>query len=404
MSIVDPSARTRGTFTCLRGTIRDVKAAVALVGAVVAVACGEAERGESSWAESTVSVTVTDGGEGESAGDDESDVSSHGADDEGSSEGAGSTTGVVEPEDLSNVALLSKPAGIVDLGNGAWQIDEAGLAAIGHAFYAEYGDDYDFLAVYTEGEMLEVYAFAYSVQYDVGGIGFDGYDPGITPATVGSAGKLLQIDMMNAPRIYDDPNDASILVHEMVHHWAAFIEVPGTPAQAFLLDDSWAHWNVHVHTGGPSAVGYGDLVDLGGNRFQFTVQYPLALSPLELYLAGMIPAAEVPPLFYVRDAYDYEPATPPFGGAWAPSSYSMDAAFSGTRVDFTIDDVIAANGPRTPAYGAAKTDFRVAFVLVCTDAAACSPSDVAIVESQRQALEGWFGPATGGRGTVDATL
>jgi hypothetical protein len=377
-----------------------VKVVRVLAGALAVAGCGADGRGESPWVESTVAETADDGDSSEGADDGESSA----GDDGGSSEGAGSTTGDVAPGEYPHIARLSKTPGIVDMGGGAWEIGETALAEIGHAFYAEHGDDYDFLAVYTEGEMLEVYAFAYAVQYDVGGIGFDGYDPGITPSVVGSAGKLLQIDVMNAPRIYDDPNDASILVHEMTHHWAAFIEVPGTPAQAFLLDDSWAHWNVHVHTGGPSAVGYGDLVDLGGNRFQFTVQYPLQLSPLELYLAGMMPPAEVPPLFYVRDAYDYDPATPLWGDAWAQSSYSMDAAFSGTRVDFTIADVIAANGPRTPAFGAAKTDFRVAFVLVCVDADACNPSDLAIVESQRQALEAWFGPATGGRGTVDAKL
>lgn len=347
---------------------------------------------------------MTIAGDGDSSGD-TGDGDSESEDDGSvaSSDGESTTSGV-EPGNYDHIARISKTPSIVDLGNGAWEIGEAALAEIGHAFYGEHGDDYDFLAVYTEGEMLEVYAFAYAVKYDVGGIGFDGYDPGITPGAVGSAGRLLQIDVMNAARIYDDPGDASILVHEMVHHWAAFIEVPGTPAQAFLLDDSWSHWNVHVHTGGPSAVGYGDLVDLGNGRFQFTVQYPLQLSPLELYLAGMIPPAEVPPLFYVRDAHDYDPATPNFGGAWAPSSYSMDAAFSGTRVDFTIDDVIATNGPRTPAFGVAKTDFRVAFVLVCVDENACNPSDLAIVETQRQALESWFGPATGGRGSVDATL
>jgi len=117
-----------------------------------------------------------------------------------------------------------------------------------------------------------------------------------------------------------------------------------------------------------------------------------------------MPAEQVPPLFYVQGAHDYDPAVPPFGDAWTQGSYTMDARFSGTRVDFTVQDVIAANGVRTPAFGQAPTHFRFAFVLVCSDAAACNADDLALVEAQRTAFETQLGTATGGRATADATL
>lgn len=368
---------------------------------LLAAACGGGSSRDPVWSESSLSGT-DDGGDETTDGEPPESSSS----DEGSSgEVGGSSSSGDAPGEFSNIARITKPASVTDLGGGQWSIDEQGLGDIGHAFFAEHPDDYDFLAVYTEGDMPEVYAFAYSVQYDVAGIGFDiSGTPWITPADVGSAGRLLQINMMNTPKIYDDPNDASILVHETTHHFAAFIELPGTPEPAYLLDDSWSHFNIHVDTGGPSATGYGDLVDLGGGAFRFTVQYPLQLSPLELYLAGMIPPADVPPMFYVRDAYGYDPAVPPFGEIWTHASYSLDATYSGTRVDFTVDDVVAANGVRTPAFGAAKTDFRVAFAMVCIDKEACDPADLAVVEAQRTSMELQFPTATGSRASVDATL
>ncbi len=221
----------------------------------------------------------------------------------------------------------------------------------------------------------------------------------------GSGGRLQQINVMNAPSLYaPDPSGADILVHETVHRWAAYALLDSAPFSDCLLDGGGGHWNVHVHTGGPSTVGYGDLVDLGGGRFRFTVQYPLLLSPLELYLAGFIPPEEVPPMFYVVDAGGYEPPSPSFGGAWSAASYGEDVEFSGTRVDFAIGDVIGSNGPRVPGASDAPRQFRFAFVLVCRDAAACCEEDAAVVEAQRRAFPARFAAATGGRATIDATL
>lgn len=374
--------------------------------ATALLACGDPggrDDGATGWPTTIAASTNTPPGTSDEGHDATSDDDA--GDDDGSSSGEGGTSsdsGAVGT--FPNIARITRTPSLGDGAGGTWTIDEAALAEIGHAFYAEHPDAFDFLAVYTEAVLQDIGAFAYTVRYDIGGIGFDGYDPGITPAMVGSAGQLAQINVMNAPEDYADPNDASILIHETTHRWSAFIEVPGTPAPAFLLDDSWAHFNIHVHTGGPSATGYGDLVDLGGGSFRFTLQYPLQLSPLELYLAGMIGPAEVGPLFYVRDAYGYDPATPVYSGAWGPATYHEDATYSGVRVDFTIDDVVAGNGVRTPAAGTAQTHFRFAFVLVCSDAAACDPAQLQRVEAQRVAFESQFADATDGRGSIDAAL
>jgi hypothetical protein len=190
----------------------------------------------------------------------------------------------------------------------------------------------------------------------------------------------------------------------MTHRWAAFVELAGTPAPAYLLDAGWSHWNIHVHGGGPSATGYGDVADLGGGTFRFDEVRPWMLSPLELYLAGFIAQADVPPMFYVADAYGYDPAVTSYGETIGPSTLAEPCSFSGTRVDFTVDDIVTTNGPRTPAFGEAATEFRVAFVLVCVDVDACNPSELDVVEAQRTAFPATWSAATGGRSTVVTDL
>ena len=101
---------------------------------------------------------------------------------------------------------------------------------------------------------------------------------------------------------------------------------------------------------------------------------------------------------------DFDSLVNEWGETLGARSYGEDATFTGTRVDFTIDDVVEANGVRTPVYGTAPTHFRFAFVLVCADVDNCSEDDLAIVEAQRLALPEAFAAATGGRASADVSL
>ena len=185
------------------------------------------------------------------------------------------------PEDACNVARIGKPEGIEVRADGSWGLtDDDSVAAIGREFYRDHPDDYDFLAVYTEGEFLEFYALAVAFDYSVRGIGIDGSGFGEpTPADAGSGGRLQQIDLMNIPSLYAfDPSGTDILVHETVHRWAAYVLLADAPFSDYLLDGMGGHWNLHVHTGGPSAVGYGDSGR--PRRRQIPVHGPVPAAPL----------------------------------------------------------------------------------------------------------------------------
>ncbi len=312
------------------------------------------------------------------------------------------------PSDYPDVARISMPSTWTANADGSWTYPpyETGpFNALGLEFYANHPDDYDFLVVYTQGELADFGALSWAVQCNFGGIGFDPGQCPFSPSDAGSSGRLLQILIMNAPHWWEySKSEPDIVIHETTHTWAAFINLGGTPQPYYLLDSAYGgHWNVHVHGGGPSAVGYGDVTDLGGGKFGFEVMYPLRLSPLELYLAGLMPPEEVPPMFYVKDAYGHSPESG-FDGPFHQSSYGEDVTFSGTRVNFDVNDVIAANGARTPPAGQAQTHFRYAFVLACNPADACKQSDLEIVEAQRAALPAWLSAATGGRATAESGL
>jgi len=119
-------------------------------------------------------------------------------------------------------------------------------------------------------------------------------------------------------------------------------------------------------------------------------------SPLDQYLMGLRPSAEVPPFFVVRTpsaTSDTSPGRDP----------QVGVSFSGMRRDVSIEEVVAALGPRQPAFGEAPNRFRQAFVLVSVG----GPPDPALaekVERFRQAWEAYFVRSTEGRAAIETRL
>jgi len=310
-----------------------------------------------------------------------------------------------------DIALLPIPESFSDNGDGTWSLatgDE--LYDVGLAFYAEYPDSFDFLVVYTEFEVAGLFAFAVPLDHDIEGIGLQevmalyGWSD-LSPATAGSDGRLQQIQLMNGPDVYIPgalfgPQD--ILVHETGHRWSAYAQIPGP--DPFALTDTWhSHWNVYGNVGGPSALGYGQLVDGGNGRFTYEIVVPLQYSNLELYQQGLIGADEVGPLFGVESPTNFDPPTNG-AAAWDAGSFGSPASYDATRLDFDIDDVISMHGPRVPAAVDAQAEFRFAFALVCAEPAACDGAALEFVEAQRTAFVATFSAATGGRGTARTDL
>lgn len=312
-----------------------------------------------------------------------------------------------EPADEAQVARVTVPGSFGTRGD-SWTLrtGEEVLDAA-QAFYEAYpGDDHDFLIFWTERPVADLWAFTIPVDASIEGIGLqevmDLYGWDYTPADAGSDGRLQALCLMNDPSTYAAATywDASdILTHEVGHRWSANLRLDA-PDPWVLTDTWWSHWNVHANVGGPSAVGYGELVD-EGDTFQYTLASPLVYSDLELYQQGLLGAEEVGPMYYVGDPSAYDPPEY-YGTPWTNDACGTEVRFSGTRTDFDMDDVQAVHGPRVPERG--PTTQRFAFVLLCEDAAACDPEVLAWVEEQRLLWPEAWSRATRARSTAEVDL
>jgi hypothetical protein len=352
---------------------------LALASLLVAIGCGsEPSRGSSS-----------DGGAGGDGGG-----------------GAGGGGGSELP--LSDVAQVQVPASFAPAPGGGYTI-ETGLEIfdVTRAFYAEHPDVYDFVVVYTDFLVHDVWQFGLTTRVDIGGIGQDIVYPEYYgwpldwTAEAGSAGALQHVVLMNDRSLWAQSafTAQDILVHEVGHRWGAATVLPGANDPLVLLDSALSHWPVIVGPGGPSALGYGELVDHGDGTFTHEAVKPLAYAPLELYLMGLVARddALLGDLFFVPDAGGIS------GGATIDSvNGNGTVTFSGQRTDLDVADLEAALGPRLPAHPEAQTSFRFAFVLVCDGS--CSAAGLAFVEDERTSWERTFATATGGRASATTSL
>ena len=279
------------------------------------------------------------------------------------------------------------------------------LIGVAQRFYETHGDTVQQFVIYSNQNLMPqgVFAFETTIHNGIAGIGVRIFD---ASEAFGSAGVLESLVFMGrVSRFPDDltvtmpiigeDNALSVTAQEIGHRWLAQARfMDGGTVSGDLLGRQEAHWNFFLNSLGSFLEG-NEIEDKGGGQFE-TVGASLRYSPLDQYLMGLRTAAEVPPFFYVKDPSansSTDPARSPETGV----------TFSGTRRDVTIEEVLAAMGPRDPAPGP-QPPFRQAFILVVANADAADPSHVAKVEKIRTAFAEFFTVATGGRGTLDSTL
>ena len=76
----------------------------------------------------------------------------------------------------------------------------------------------------------------------------------------------------------------------------------------------------------------------------------------------------------------------------------------GSRLNIAIDDIIQAEGRRTPDYTVAQRRYRFAFILVVAQGSLPAAEDVAQVETYRQQFEAFYAKAAENRATAETTL
>lgn len=254
----------------------------------------------------------------------------------------------------------------------------AGYASVEDGFLVAHPDDSQFIVIYTTWMLPPpVGALYQSVANDVEGIGYDhaANDDPVIPAEIFDDTPNSQVYgfmHMNVWTQYlggdeggvNDNLISLIFGQELGHAWLAFPYADGLGGE--MLGRSNAHWSFYLDSGGSPVEGH-DWVDNGDGTFTALQQDIYEYSDLDLYLMGLLPADEVEPWFLLQNPSNCVDSAAEDGSCAPVDAFQFQAdsyTVNASRVDITIDDVIAAEGPRMPAWPDTPDAYDVSFLLI----------------------------------------
>jgi len=280
------------------------------------------------------------------------------------------------------------------------------FTALAKKFYQTHSDDYDQLAVYTNFPYAiggDTFAYEVTIKNDIQGINQDLFD---FSQEFGSAGRLQSYLALNQLSVFPNDVDATavrtystveVVAHEAAHRWLAYpVFRNGTVNSEALLGYQLAHWSFFFNA--DASVMEGHLIQDNGNGTFTITAATNRYGKLDQYLMGLRNAADVGPLFYVQ------PVTRGHAATDVTDLSDIGLTFSGTRRDLTVQDIIAAEGPRVPDVPIAPKTFRQATVLLLLQGTKASNADTNKLNQIQQRLQSFFVQATDGLGTLDTRL
>jgi uncharacterized protein (TIGR03437 family) len=285
---------------------------------------------------------------------------------------------------------------------------EIDIVTVAQKFFETHDDAYDYLAIYNNmGVLAMAGALAYesTVRSSATGYAVARQDAG---PQYGSAARLRSVLNMGDLSVYpSDPHAVvpwraperdtplTVLGHESDHLFLAYASIrdPNNTAAKPMIGFGGAHWSFAFNAG-PSLAEGEQITDLGGGQF-VTAAITQGFAPLDRYLMGFGPSSDVPDTFVVLNP-SVSPLLHPESGI----------AFTGDRLNISVNDVIQAVGRRIPDYTVAQHRFRFGFILVVPEGAqdsAIAPS-VQKVETYRQQFAPAYTGFSAGLGAADTTL
>jgi hypothetical protein len=192
----------------------------------------------------------------------------------------------------------------------------------------------------------------------------------------------------------------SQIAHEMGHRWAAFVSAKVGDETIPLGPTHWARGLQaivpfpYVRPTEASIMGGGVWLDnFDGTYTQLDDDYYVpatGYSYLDLYLMGLISPAEVPDFFILRDLVP------------AGKDANGHPIFKADRTKVTIQDVIAAEGPRVPDVEKSQRKFNTGMVIVVQHGAQPSRELVERTNGVRKQWMEYFSITTGRRASMSA--
>jgi hypothetical protein len=189
----------------------------------------------------------------------------------------------------------------------------------------------------------------------------------------------------------------SALHHEVGHRWGARVHarIAGAYSSA-LLGRQQEHWSYFLDSGGSPLEGNVWRATEAG-RSSETPSYPTRFSALDRYLMGSLRADEVPPFELLLDSES--DAVDCAGRALGPASPPQTCGtleLEAAAVGISIDDVIAAEGPRLPAADSAPQQLGVLVLMLQSRDETWSASDCDVMARSMRDRIGAFERASAG--------
>ncbi len=183
--------------------------------------------------------------------------------------------------------------------------------------------------------------------------------------------------------------------HEMGHRWSAFVSAS---VDGKTIELGPTHWDMGLQAPAPfpyqrpteaSAMGGGVWQDnFDGTYSQLDDNYYVpatGYSYLDLYLMGLISASEVPDFFILKNLV-------PVG-----KDANGHPIFKADRTKITIQDVIAAEGPRLPDVDHSQREFNTGIVMVVEHGKTPSPELIERTNGIRERWMDYWATVTGHR-------
>lgn len=225
-------------------------------------------------------------------------------------------------------------------------------------------DIYDFVNIFNTFIDSTQPHLHYQVRNSVTGIGKNIFD---ISSAFGNSTKLLGVNYMNSTFTTAGQTSPSLIqtnfdvfTHEIEHQWAMYIGDRFTcttdcSSQWKFRSDDGSHFSRWANTSFVlngkilgDLSGGGSWADNGNGTYTFSNIAYQGLSPLALYLMGLLPPESVPNFTFVQpDIYDTSQTT-----------------VSGIMKTITIQDIINKYGPRNPSYANSQKDFKMAYIIL----------------------------------------
>lgn len=291
-----------------------------------------------------------------------------------------------------------------------WNNDKGDISKLTGTVCKKFNNDFDFIFMVLNNQKMPSstnYAGLFTpIRNDIQGTGSSGiYD---VSSSYGSGNRLKgAITLPALSFVKDGPS-----LHELAHHCAAYV------VSTYALDkdgkqinyyDHWGYSDAGGQMGGFKAEYVTSNLDGIPNKYQAGYKSKeegfginsngrnrIPYSKIELYLWGLIPKTEVPPLKV-------------YSGLSLPVNETRKGVFFATNVKtYTIDDIVASNGERSPNVSNSQKAFRILTVVVSVNPV--NESEWSIVNNDldwfsKQTDDGNidlfnFWEATGGRATM----